>query len=118
MKTLGYVLQRLFYGLVIVVAVIVLNFLLLSLAPGDIADTLAAQAGGATQEQIAELRRTLGLDAALPVQLWHWYGRMLKGDLGQSIFLRKPVLDAIIDRYDDVIVNAGLAVRKHAVVVA
>src|SRR5207247_4408992 len=59
---------------------------------------------------------TLGLDAALPVQLWHWYGRMLRGDLGQSIFLRKPVLDAIIDRAEPTVLLTVSAILVSIVI--
>jgi peptide/nickel transport system permease protein len=34
------------------------------------------------------------------VQLLRWYGRLATGDLGQSIFLRRPVLEAIVDRVE------------------
>jgi len=98
MKTVGYILQRLFYGAVIVIAVLVLNFLLLRLAPGDIADTLAVQAGGATQEQITEIRRSLGLDRGVAVQLAAYLGQMLKGNMGTSLYYNQPVLQLIQDR--------------------
>jgi peptide/nickel transport system permease protein len=49
---------------------------------------------------VQRIERQLGLDAPLPVQLVRWYGRLVQGDLGQSIFLRKPVTDAILDRVE------------------
>jgi len=49
---------------------------------------------------VRRIERQLGLDAPLPVQLVRWYGRLARGDLGQSIFLRKPVTDAILDRVE------------------
>ena len=42
----------------------------------------------------------MGLDRSVVVQLVSWYGRLLQGDLGRSIFLRKPVVDAILDRVE------------------
>ncbi len=44
------------------------------------------------------LRARLGLDQPLLVQLGRWYWRLLQGDLGSSIFLRRPVVEAILDR--------------------
>ncbi len=49
------------------------------------------------------VRRLLGLDAPFHVQLFRWYGRLARGDLGQSIFLRRPVLEAIVDRAEPTI---------------
>ena len=59
------------------------------------------------------IERQLGLDAPLPMQLLRWYGRLVQGDLGQSIFLRKPVTDAILDR-----VEPTLLLTVSAIVIA
>src|SRR5207247_7254898 len=57
----------------------------------------------ASPDDIARLHRQLGLDAPFHVQLFRWYGRLARGDLGQSIFLRRPVLEAILDRAEPTI---------------
>jgi peptide/nickel transport system permease protein len=49
---------------------------------------------------VQRIERQLGLDAPLPVQFMRWFGRLVRGDLGQSIFLRKPVTEAILDRVE------------------
>ena len=54
----------------------------------------------ATSEDIQKITQQLGLDRSLVVQLFGWYGRLVQGDLGRSIFLRKPVVDAILDRVE------------------
>ena len=113
MKTLGFVAQRAAYGLLIVAAVVVLNFLLLKLAPGDIADVLAVQAGGATQEQIQELRHALGLDQGVWPQLVTYIGQMLRGHLGMSLYYSQPVLQLILER-----VPATLALVVTALLLA
>lgn len=69
--------------------VITLTFGLLRLAPGDPASLLVSPV--ATAGDAARLRRELGLDASLPVQYARWTGRVLKGDLGESFALRRPV---------------------------
>jgi peptide/nickel transport system permease protein len=52
----------------------------------------------ASPEDVARLQRQLGLDQPLFLQLGRWYWRLLQGDLGTSIFLRRPVVEAILDR--------------------
>ena len=71
-------------------------FLLLRLTPGDPTDILLGPE--ATPERAAELRRDLGLDQPLPVQWAVWFSHVLRGDLGESIFLRRPVTQAIWER--------------------
>jgi peptide/nickel transport system permease protein len=92
----SYVLRRLLALIPVALVVATVAFVLTHLAPGDPAAIIAGP--DAAGEDIARIRRTLGLEQPLHVQLVRWYGRLLQGDLGQSIFLRKPVLDAIADR--------------------
>ena len=94
MKT--YVLRRLLALVPVAIVVATVSFVLIHLAPGDPAAIIAGP--DAPAEDVAQIRRTLGLEEPLHVQLVRWYGRLVTGDLGQSIFLRKPVLDAILDR--------------------
>ena len=61
-KTLLYVLRRLAQAVPIILGIVVLNFLLLHLAPGDAATVLAGEAGGAPPEYMALLRQRFGLD--------------------------------------------------------
>jgi len=74
---------------------------LIHVAPGDPASIIAGP--DASPDDIARLHRQLGLDAPFHVQLFRWYGRLARGDLGQSIFLRRPVLEAILDRAEPTI---------------
>jgi len=98
MRLSAFISQRLLYGLFTVFAVVVLNFLLLSLAPGDIADTLAIQAGGATHEQIAEMRQAMGLDRSKGAQLMTYLGQVATGNLGMSLYYNAPVSQLILER--------------------
>jgi peptide/nickel transport system permease protein len=68
------------------------------LAPGDPASVIAGP--DATADDVARIQRQLGLDAPFHIQLLRWYGRLIQGDLGQSIFLRRPVVEAILDRVE------------------
>jgi len=51
-RLLRYVLRRLLQAIPVVVGVVILNFLLLQLAPGDAATVLAGEAGGAPAEYV------------------------------------------------------------------
>ena len=93
-----YVLRRLLALIPVALVVATVAFVLIHVAPGDPASIIAGP--DASAEDVARLTKQMGLDRPLPVQLVSWYGRLLQGDLGRSIFLRKPVIDAIIDRLE------------------
>ena len=78
--------------------IVVLNFLLLKLAPGDAADVLAAESGFATEETMSALRLRLGLDLSVLAQLWDYLTGLLQGDLGQSARYGMPVAKVIWQR--------------------
>lgn len=90
--------KRLVNALVLILAVVVLNFLLIHLAPGDPAEVIAGEMGGATEEMLASIRATYGLDKPLHVQLTVYLGQVLRGDLGQSFFYNAPVSELILAR--------------------
>ena len=92
------ILRNIVYGAVLLLSVIVLNFLLIHLAPGDPVQTLVAEMGGATPELIAQLRADYGLDKSLPVQLFNYISRMARGDLGMSFTHDQPVVSLIMGR--------------------
>jgi peptide/nickel transport system permease protein len=92
----SYILRRLLALIPVALVVATVSFILIHLAPGDPAAIIAGP--DAPADDVARIRRTLGLEQPLHLQLARWYGRLLQGDLGQSIFLRKPVLEAIVDR--------------------
>jgi peptide/nickel transport system permease protein len=96
MKT--YIARRLLALLPVALVVATVSFVLIHLAPGDPASIIAGP--DATAEDVERIQRQLGLDAPLPVQLVRWYGRLVRGDLGESIFLRMPVTEAILDRVE------------------
>ena len=93
-----FVLRRVLQVVPVVVAIAALNFLLLHLAPGDAADIVAAQSGGASAEFVAELRHAFGLDRPLWQQFFIYIGRLLTLDLGWSNVQQRPVFELIADR--------------------
>lgn len=96
MKT--YLLRRALAIIPVMLVVATVSFVLIRLAPGDPASVLAGP--DATTEDLAQLRTALGMDQPLPVQLVKWYARLAQGDLGQSIFLRRPVVQAVVERLE------------------
>jgi len=102
-----YVLRRLIALVPVALVVATVGFVLIHLAPGDPASIIAGP--DASADDVRRIQRQLGLDEPLPVQLVHWYGQLLRGDLGRSIFLRKPVTEAIVDRIEPTLLLTVLA---------
>jgi peptide/nickel transport system permease protein len=102
-----YIAKRLWSLVPVMFVVATLVFFLVHLTPGDPAVVILGP--DAPQEAIAELRARLGLDKPLPVQFVRWFGQVLQGDLGESIFLRRPVVQAIVERLEPTLLLAGMA---------
>ena len=98
MKALALVVRRVGNGALLLFAVLILNFLLLHLAPGDIADTIAGDMGGADAEVMEEIRARFGLDKPFHHQLGLYLARLAQGDLGYSYFFQTPVTELILER--------------------
>jgi peptide/nickel transport system permease protein len=103
----AYLLGRALSVIPVMIVVATVAFVLIHLAPGDPASVIAGPYASA--EDVAKLRHQLGLDEALPVQLVRWYGRLLTGDLGDSIFLRRPVTEAVLERLEPTLLLTGWA---------
>src|SRR5436305_12754389 len=95
---LAYIIRRLASTVLVMGIVAVFVFLLLHLSPGDPAAIIAGD--NATNEQIAGIRKQLGLDDALPIQFFRWVSAVLQGDLGISIFSNEPVAKLISQRIE------------------
>ena len=93
---LRYLLNRL-VGLVAVMFIVAtIVFVIIRVTPGNPAAVMLGPQ--ASQADIAALEHQLGLDQPLAVQYVSWLGKLVQGDLGQSIFMNKPVLAALADR--------------------
>jgi peptide/nickel transport system permease protein len=99
MRFFSFLLQRLFYGACMLLALITLSFFLLHLSPGDIVDTLAGEMGGISAEMRLELRHHYGLDKPLFAQLFTYLKNVSHGDLGYSFYLKQPVLKVVLERF-------------------
>lgn len=92
------VIKRTLYAVALLVAVLVLNFFLIHLSPGDPAMVIAGEMGGASAEQLERIRAAYGLDRPLLEQLGIYLARVAQGDLGFSFYFDRPVLDLILSR--------------------
>jgi peptide/nickel transport system permease protein len=108
-RLLRYLVRRLLQAVPVVLGVVVLNFLLLQLAPGDAATVLAGEAGGAPLEYIQQLRQRFGLDQPVLVQLVHYVKNILTLDLGYSFRNASPVLPLILARLWPTLLLMGMA---------
>lgn len=98
MNTISNFFVRAGYAAALLTAVLVLNFSLMHLAPGDVADTISQSMGGADQELLDQIRADYGLDQPFLVQLGRYIGGVFQGDLGYSFFYNRPVVDLILER--------------------
>jgi peptide/nickel transport system permease protein len=90
--------KRVGYGLVLLIAVVVLNFTLITIAPGDVADAIAGDMGGADASVLVEIRQRYGLDQPFMSQLWRYLSSVAVMDLGYSYFYNTPVTELILQR--------------------
>jgi peptide/nickel transport system permease protein len=97
-ERLRYAGRRLLLAVPTLLIIVVLNFGLLQLAPGDAADVLAGEAGSATPEYMAQLRQKFGLDRPAHVQLAKYVQNIASFDLGFSFRHNQSVARLILDR--------------------
>src|SRR3954467_467979 len=91
-----FVARRLLYLVPVLVAVSLLTFSIASLLPGDLAYTILDDQ--ATPENVAALRRDMGLDQPIWWRYLSWLGHVLQGDFGRSFRTGQTVLQAIAER--------------------
>jgi peptide/nickel transport system permease protein len=109
-----YVVRRLLLLVPVLVGVSVVIFMVLHLSPGDPVEImLGAQA---TQEDRARLRADLGLDEPLPVQYARWLGHVARGDLGRSLWMKRPVLAEVLGRFQATLILTGTALALSTTV--
>jgi peptide/nickel transport system permease protein len=92
----AFVIRRLLGAIPLLLGVSVLSFVFMQIAPGG-PDTLLAKNGRMSQAQLAAIRKNLGLDEPMLVQLWTWIKNLAQGDLGTSFSQQRPVRDVILE---------------------
>ncbi len=109
----GVILRRLLSALPILLIVSLITFAMIHLIPGDPATAIAGLS--ATPQQVAAIRHDLGLDQPLAEQFVRWYANLLHGDLGRSLLLGQPVLQATLYRLP---VTIGLSLYALVITLA
>ncbi|BBK62487.1 peptide ABC transporter permease [Amedibacterium intestinale] len=92
---LKYILKRLVNLIPVVFIISILVFATVQAMPGDPVDAYLGMNFKVTEQQREQLREELGLNKSQPEQYVRWVGRMVTGDLGDSIKLKKPVAEVI-----------------------
>ncbi len=99
---IAFVIRRLLLGLVTVWLISVLSFAIIQLPPGDFVSAYIAQQAASGSPVSAEaadaMRQEYGLGRPFYVQYGKWLGRILHGNLGESMEWRRPVSEVIGDR--------------------
>ena len=103
----GFLVKRVLSVVPVLAVVAVVVFLMLRLVPGDPAAVLAGDT--ATPDQVQALRERMGLERPIAVQFGIWLGQLLQGDLGESYFLRKPVVELIAQRLEPTLALGAVA---------
>ena len=115
-----YLVRRMLFGLLTAVLVSLLVFALMRIAPGDVAQSIAAQQGSGeegtvSQEDLEKIREALGLNEPLYVQYYVWMWGFIRGDWGDSLFTKRPVFDEFKKK---VLVTIELVVVSQIIAIA
>lgn len=94
---LRYILKRILSTIPVLFGVTIIIFLLIQMIPGDPAKSILGS--DATPEAVKALRDEMGLNEPLLTQYGLWMMDLLKGDLGYSYTLHKPIIDELLPRF-------------------
>jgi peptide/nickel transport system permease protein len=92
----SYIMRRLVLMIPVLVIVAVIIFGLIHITPGDPAAVMAGE--DATASDVEDMRERLGLNEPIHIQFIDWFANALRLDFGDSIFLRQPVTEAMMER--------------------
>lgn len=110
-----YTAQRILFIIPVALLVSFMTFMIVHIIPGDPARILLGEF--ATPQELVALRQQLGLDKPLLQQFVIWLWQLFHGNLGQSIQLQQPVLDAITQRFP-VTAELGICSLLFSLVIA
>ncbi|HZF06670.1 MAG TPA: nickel ABC transporter permease [Patescibacteria group bacterium] len=112
-----YLARRLLLLVPVLAGVSVIIFMVLHLSPGDPAEIMLGSQ--ATREDLTRLRADLGLNEPLHVQYLRWIGHVARGDLGRSLWMKRPVLGEVLTRLQaTLLLTATALVLSSAVGIA
>src|SRR4051812_39367761 len=96
MRLLALALHRLVWFVPTLVGLLVVTFVISRVIPADPVALVAGET--ATPAQVDALRRDLGYDRPLPLQFALYVGQLVRGDMGTSIYTRRPIVDDLAHR--------------------
>src|SRR5919198_171124 len=104
---LAYAAKRLALALLVALTVSIAAFALVRVA-GDVATAIAGE--GARAADIEAIRHQYGLDRPLALQYADWLWKTLQGDLGESLYFKRPVLGIVLDRLPVTMILGALSI--------
>ena len=110
-----YIIRRLILAVPTVLIVVLLVFSIIRLLPGDVVEMMVSQQSYAADKD--EMRRQLGLADPVHVQFSKWVGGALRGDFGQSLWTKQPVMSELRRRFP-VTMELGLYALLVSVTIA
>lgn len=105
----AYIVRRLLQAVPLVILILVINFVILHVAPGDPVSFFVQGGTGATQEFVEAIRKQFGLDKALGLQLAIFLRNIFRGDLGYSLYYQDSVIRVIGERMAVTFLLVGLS---------
>jgi len=106
---LQYTVRRLADLVFVLFGVSVLIFLMVRFIPGDAVAIMLGANTDITPDRVENLRRQLGLQLPVYQQYWQWFTGVLRGDLGNSIWTGRPVLEEITARIPATLQITGMS---------
>ncbi len=103
------IVMRLLKAVVVLFLIVIFNFFLIHMAPGDPAAVLAGEAGATDEQFLRQLREQFGLDQPMYVQLWRYVSGIAMLDFGYSYRQQMPVFDLIMARMPATLLLTGTA---------
>ncbi len=103
-----YLIKRILIAIPTLIAISLVLFTILALAPGDPLGEFASNPS-ITEEVRENIRKTLGLDQPIYIRYFKWFFAFIKGDLGYSFTSRSPVFNLILQRLPTTLWVVGTA---------
>ncbi|MBA2667691.1 MAG: ABC transporter permease, partial [Trueperaceae bacterium] len=107
--------RRILISIPVLLAVTLLVFLLVELAPGDVSDFFINPEVTSSPEAMQAMRRSFGLDQPAPVRYGLWLAQVARGDLGYSFVSGEPVIDMVLRRFRNTATLVGVALTLSIV---
>lgn len=105
-----YAARRIVSGIIVLFLLSTVLFFVMRAVPGDVVRLQLADAGSVSDERMAEIEAELGLDKPALSQYATWLGGMVRGDMGDSLWERRPVTEMIKERFPVTVELAVLSI--------